>query len=342
MKDFISPTYTRLTIFLFLFLLPKLVFSHALEPGFLNIEQQSNLQLKITWKIPQVNGRPMGIYAHLPEICDNRVGPTVKFTGSAYLSTWYTRCKTSISGKNIYIEGLGSTATDVLVRYKPLDKSAVTLLLTPHQTSKLLPEDPNLWSIVGIYLLLGVDHILLGIDHLLFVLALILLVSSKWSLIKTITAFTIAHSITLSAAALGYINFPVPPVEAVIALSIMFLALEISKRQIGKQSLTERKPWLVSFSFGLLHGLGFASALADTGLPETEIPAALLTFNIGVELGQLLFITGALITIHCLKLTCKYFTIKQVHQEKGITYLVYGIGSISSYWFIERVVGFWT
>lgn len=342
MNNLLRPAGIKLgLLFLFIIILPKLAFSHALEPGFLNIEQQSKQQFKITWKIPQVNGQPMGIYAHLPDVCNDRFGPKTQFTGSAYLSNWQTSCKDGISGNSIYIEGLDKTATDVLVRYKPLEKSAVTLLLTPHQTSKILPKEPDLWSVVSSYLLLGVDHILLGIDHLLFVLALILLVSSKWGLIKTITAFTLAHSITLSAATLGYISFPVPPVEAIIALSIMFLALEITKNQAGKMSLTERKPWLVSFTFGLLHGLGFASALAETGLPETEIPAALLTFNIGVELGQLLFIAMVLITIYCLKLTCKYFNIKQAYQKRGITYLVYTIGSISSYWFIERVVSFW-
>ena len=160
-----------------------------------------------------------------------------------------------------------------------------------------MPEEASAWEVAGIYLTLGVDHILGGVDHLLFVLALLLLVRGSTLLFKTITAFTVAHSLTLALAALGVLNVPGAPVEAVIALSILFLACEIVRTRGGEIGLTARYPWVVAFTFGLLHGLGFAGALAEVGLPETAIPLALLFFNVGVEVGQLLFVVAALVVV---------------------------------------------
>jgi hydrogenase/urease accessory protein HupE len=182
---------------------------------------------------------------------------------------------------------------------------------------------------------LGIEHILLGIDHLLFVLALIMITKGKWRILKTITAFTLAHSITLSLAALGIVNFPGPPVEAVIALSIVFLASEIIRNFNGQQTLTSKKPWIVAFTFGLLHGFGFAGALADIGLPQTEIPLALAFFNIGVELGQIIFVIAMLLVIYLLQLKKEWPTyLKKIPP--------YAIGSLAAYWMIERVAGFWS
>jgi hypothetical protein len=181
------------------------------------------------------------------------------------------------------------------------------------------------------YTLLGIEHILDGVDHLLFVLGLLLLVNGKWRLFKTITAFTVAHSITLGLAAFGLINIPPKPVEAVIALSIVLLAVEIIRSQQGKYGLSYRFPWGIAFGFGLIHGLGFAGALAEIGVPQKEIPLALLFFNVGVEMGQLLFVFAFLVLTQIFR---------QIHIGWPAWCRVvpaYVIGIIASYWLIERL-----
>ena len=183
--------------------------------------------------------------------------------------------------------------------------------------------------------MLGIEHILLGIDHLLFVLGLLLIVRGFGLLLKTITAFTVAHSVTLAMATLGFVNVPQAPVEAVIALSILFLASELAKQQKGNPGMTSRYPWVVALSFGLLHGFGFAGALSEVGLPQTDIPLALLFFNVGVEVGQLMFVAIVLMifwVIQKLKFRWPAWT-KQVPA--------YAIGSLAAFWFIQRTVSFW-
>ncbi len=184
------------------------------------------------------------------------------------------------------------------------------------------------------YFRLGVDHILSGLDHLLFVLALILLIRDRWMLVKTITAFTLAHSITLAGATLGLFNLPPKPVEAAIALSIVFLAVELVKSKPGEQRLAERLPWLVAFAFGLLHGFGFAGALMETGLPQSDVPLALLTFNLGVEAGQLLFVAVVRLPFRASQ------AIVTGPQPKLRLLAAYGIGSVSMVWLISRLASF--
>jgi len=343
-----SKTLSRLrepyiiSLLIYFLLVPTIVFSHQLEPGFLDIIEKHNDRYAVTWKVPQVKGAPMSIEAMLPSNCLPPSAPNLMYSGFAFSAKWESICQGGIEGRTIRIDGLDRTATDVLVRYQSDNSSVVTIRLTPEHSEKILPHDPEFWDVAKTYLFLGVDHILKGIDHLLFVLALIILVRSNWNLIKTITAFTVAHSITLSAASLGYIHVSIPPVEAIIALSIVFLAVEIAKRQKGHLRLTEKKPWLIAFLFGLLHGLGFASALAATGLPQNEIPAALLTFNIGVELGQLLFIFIILILAKSCLMVNRHLHLGQRTLQIGLTATNYTIGGVAAYWFIERVAGFWT
>jgi hydrogenase/urease accessory protein HupE len=206
-------------------------------------------------------------------------------------------------------------------------------MLQPDKDSSVIPGETSTFDVIKTYSKLGVEHILLGIDHLLFVLALIIITKGKWKIIKTITAFTIAHSITLSLAALGYVNFPTPPVEAVIALSIVFLAVEIVKNQGGQQTLTSKKPWLVAFTFGLLHGFGFAGALSNIGLPTNDIPFALAFFNVGVEAGQIAFVIVVLGVIKVLSYKSEWPIIIQKMPA-------YVIGSLATFWMIERVMIF--
>ena len=192
------------------------------------------------------------------------------------------------------IDGLASTMTDALVRIEFVDGGEWVERLTPGAPQATIPAGQSGWAVAATYLKLGVEHILLGIDHLLFVLALILIAPNTRQLIKAITAFTVAHSITLAAATLGFVHVPPTPVEAAIALSIAFVAAEIVRAREGKAGIAARAPWIVAFAFGLLHGFGFAGALSEIGLPAGHIPVALLFFNVGVEIGQLLFVAVVL------------------------------------------------
>jgi hydrogenase/urease accessory protein HupE len=240
-----------------------------------------------------------------------------------------------LTGSIVNIDGLESTFTDVLLRLERANGVEITHRLTPAAPSYVFEAEPGYGQVAWTYFVLGVEHILLGIDHLLFVLALLIVVTGWRKLVGTITAFTVAHSITLALAALGFVHVPGPPVEAIIALSIVLVAGEIIHGRQGNPGLTARLPWIVAFTFGLLHGFGFAGALADIGLPQSSIPLALFTFNIGVEAGQLLFV-GAMLVL-------SWFTrrIQPSPPEWAWRTPTYVIGGLAAYWVIERVVGFW-
>ena len=205
----------------------------------------------------------------------------------------------------------------------------------------MVPAAPGVVEILKSYVTLGVDHILTGFDHLLFVFALVLLIPDRWRLVGAITAFTVAHSLTLAAAVLGWIVVPVPPVEALIALSIMFLAAELVRRDGTGRRLSERYPWAIAFAFGLLHGLGFARALLDVGLPEGDVPLALFAFNVGVEAGQLLFI-GVVLAAIALSPSSPSPTPSPASftPARATTAVAYAIGGVSASWFVARVAAF--
>jgi hydrogenase/urease accessory protein HupE len=235
----------------------------------------------------------------------------------------------------IEIVGLQATITDVLVRVM-LDGTHSTTLVRPSKPWVDITASRGSLGVAGAYVMHGIEHILFGYDHLLFVLALILIVRSGRVLLITVTAFTIAHSITLSLATLGVLHVPGPPVEATIALSILLLACEIIRSEQGQASLTAKWPWLIAFSFGLLHGFAFASALTEIGLPQGDIPLALFAFNVGVEIGQLIFIAAVLGALRCAK-WIKFPVFVERHAKPVTTY---AIGILAAYWFIERLAGF--
>lgn len=318
--------------------------AHELRPGYLELKQTGYEEYNVLWKVPAKGELRLGLYVKLPDNCKNISNPYAYQASGAYIEKWTTACEGGLTGNEIYVEGLTSTFTDVLARIERTDGSSQAARLTPSSPSFVVESEPGSFQVVKTYLVLGVEHILLGIDHLLFVLALLLIVKGWKRLIGTITAFTIAHSITLAAATLGLVNVPGKPVEAIIALSIVFVAAEILHGMNGRSGLAERMPWLIAFIFGLLHGLGFAGALSEVGLPRTSIPLALLFFNVGVELGQLLFVAVMI---------CIYFAFKSVlgilksrqtvltgimRIERGVAYL---IGSVACYWVIERIYSFW-
>jgi hypothetical protein len=283
----------------------------------------------------------MPITAVLPATCKTDTSPEPRFDGAAWSATWLADCPGGLQGGRIVIRGLETTQTDVLVRYELRPGVPETHRLTATEPGFAIPAPQGLWGVASTYGALGVSHILGGIDHLLFVFVLLLLVQDRWRLLGTVTAFTLAHSLTLAAATLGWIVVPAPPVEAVIALSIMFLAAELTKTEGAGLRLTERHPWIVAFSFGLLHGLGFASALKEVGLPQTEVAPALLFFNLGVEAGQLMFIGGVLLAGALLaRLYPQAIASVTGRGRTGARLVGYGIGSLAATWAIARITAF--
>lgn len=312
--------------------------AHALQPGYLELRALGGDSWSVLWRKPDLQGSPMPIDPRISATCEAQAVPPASFDGRAWTARWVLRCPGGLQGATITIDGLEGTRTDVLIRYETAPGSeGRSWRLVPSDTSYLIPESPGRWDVFTSYTGLGVEHILTGADHLLFVLALLLLIRSLPVLLGAITAFTLAHSITLGAAALGWLNVPGPPVEAIIALSIMFVASEILHHDPARPRLSERAPWIVSFGFGLIHGLGFGSALAEIGLPSGEIVLALLAFNLGVELGQLMFIAAVLLAWRVLQPLSSL----QV-AVWGRVLVVHAIGGLAAYWLIERVAGFWT
>lgn len=314
---------------------------HALEPGYLDIRQMTPETFRVFWRKPDVNGAPMQIEARLPGTCTPDRGDTPQFDGAAWISAWLTECPGGLTGGTVRIEGLEGQNTDVLLRIQLQDSATTTVRLTPDQTGHEILAEPSGWGVFSSYFQLGFEHILEGWDHLLFVFALLVLIRDPWRLLGAITAFTVAHSITLAFASLGLLSVPGPPVEAVIALSIVFLAVEILKHDDVEQRLSERYPWVVSFSFGLLHGLGFAGALREIGLPQGDIPTALLAFNVGVEAGQIAFVMAVLAAIAMLRLILPRLVdaLRNPHSIGG-TAVGYAIGCVATFWLVERVSGF--
>ncbi len=311
---------------------------HALQPGYLEIRLIDKELYAAVWKKPAVNSRPMAITAKLPQSCDPRTPVEPIWDGSAYIARWTLRCSGGLEGGVIRIDGLDQTKTDVLVRFDFADGASQTHRLTPSDSSFTVPSQPSRLEVVRTYLLLGFKHILSGIDHLMFVLALLLLVKGVRRLIVTVTAFTIAHSLTLAGATLGFVQIPGPPIEATIALSIMFVASEIIHSRQGIPGLTQKYPWVVAFTFGLLHGFGFAGALAQIGLPQASIPIALLFFNVGVEIGQLLFIASVFAAIALAQQVTRRIDVPRPTWAWAVP--PYVIGGIASYWIIQRVAVF--
>jgi len=288
-------TIQRITIGLFLLCLAQLSFADEIRPGYLEIKENSENVFSVLWKVPAKGDKKLSIQPKLPDNCTNKTPTNTQLINASYIQRWIITCENKLQNKTLSITGLK----------------------------------------IKTYTSLGIEHILLGVDHLLFVFALLLIVSDNRRLLLTITAFTIAHSITLAGATLGYIQLPQQPVEAIIALSILFLAMEIIHGKNEHPGAAARWPWLIAFIFGLLHGFGFAGALAEVGLPQQAIPLALIFFNIGVELGQILFVATILFfgwILHRLK--------QPALLERSETVATYAIGSLSSFWLFERISAF--
>ncbi len=304
--------------------------AHESLPGYLQIREQKPAVYGVLWKVPAVEGAPPAIAFTTPGGCRSAEETTGPQTPGAIVRAWTMECPGGIAGRTIAIAGLPLTLVDVLVRIRHRDGSLVTHILRPAEPSFVVPAAGGNGEDVLGYLRLGVEHILYGLDHLFFVLGLLLIVRGARRLLQTITAFTVAHTLTLALATLGVVRVPTAPTEAVIALSIVFLGTELALHQRGQTGLTYSRPWIVAFAFGLLHGFGFAGTLARIGIPHAEIPLALLLFNCGVEVGQLAFVLAFLALVSSLRdLELKW---PRWAQES----VPYAFGATAACWFIQR------
>jgi hydrogenase/urease accessory protein HupE len=305
--------------------------AHEIRPAYLDMRETATDEFAVVWKVPAQGDMRLGLYASLPRPCVEKAEPARSIEGGAYLERWTVACARGLKGGEIAIDGLESTMTEALVRIEYENGNTEVVRLMPDAPSFTAAGAQTSLEVARTYFLLGVDHILSGLDHLLFVLALMLLIRDRWMLVKTITAFTVAHSITLAGASLGYFSLPQKPVEATIALSIAFVASELIKMRPGERRLSESYPWVVAFAFGLLHGFGFAGALKEIGLPQSDVPLSLLTFNLGVEAGQLIFVAAALALFRA---TGALVAIPRAPARQVGAYM---IGTAAMLWLIPRI-----
>lgn len=318
---------TRLSIAVALLLMSASAQSHPLAPALLQLKELSSGRVEVLWKRSALRVPGSDIQPVLPEDCPALGPPTFEKEGSAVFARWQIDCREGgLVGRSIRIDGLGPARIDTLVRIELADGRTIQRVLRRDEASMVVPGKASRWVVFRDYCAIGFDHILSGADHLLFVFGLFLLCSGMKPLLKTVTSFTVGHSITLSLAALGYANLPSGPVEFLIACSVLVLAVELARDE-EEPSLMRRHPWPMALVFGLLHGLGFAGALREVGLPSGEIPMALFSFNVGIELGQLAFVLGLVLLAPLLQ---------RLPIALPTRASVYVMGSLAAYWVIER------
>lgn len=308
--------------------------AHVFAPALLELrevgEQFGEYVVSVRWKQPRVRASGSLLEPVLPAECVPGE-PLSVIEGTGLVSTWMLECPRTLVGERIAVEGIAGSGADVVLRVSFEDGRTLTQVLNADQPEFLVPEHQTALSVAVDYARVGIEHILSGWDHLLFVLGLVLLVGWGRMLLWTVTAFTLGHSVTLALAVLGFVRFPPQPIEALIAFSIYLLAIELARRQSHRQTLMDRVPWIVAGGFGLLHGLGFAGALQQVGLPEGEIPLALFAFNVGIEIGQLAFVALVLASWAALR------AVSFEWPKWALRVPAYGIGTLAAYWFFERV-----
>lgn len=305
--------------------------AHALDPVLFELTERADGKVDVLWKAPNMKVPGLDLVPELPPECQ-RVGEIREETTTdeedATVSRWVVDCGAGLVGKTVGIAGLEST--DALVRVTLQSGATDRRVLGAGHATLLIEGDPSRVDVLHDYARLGLEHIASGLDHLLFVFGLLLLVGSWRPLVATITAFTLGHSVTLALASLELVSVPQAPVEVVIAISIYVLAVELSREVSAQGSLLRRWPWGMAFCFGLLHGLGFAGALREAGLPSSEVPLALLSFNLGIEAGQVFFVAIALLSMASLRSVVAAVPpwVRRVP--------VYAMGTAASYWILVR------
>ncbi len=307
--------------------------AHESRPAYLELKETVPGQFSVLWRTPVLAGMRLPLVLKMPDGVKNLKEPVVQeLTDSLIERRSIDAGPPGLTGKRIEFPGLQFTITDVLVRVQLLDGRTLQTIARPSQPWVEIAASQVWWQVMGTYIVEGIRHILFGADHLLFVLGLLLIVGNGWMLVKTVTAFTVAHSISLGVATLGYAEAPTLPLNAAIALSILFLGPEIVRSWRGETSFTIRHAWVAAFAFGLLHGFGFASALTGAGLPRQDLPLALLSFNVGVELGQLGFIALVLALE-------RSFRVLEIRWPRWVQALPgYTVGSLGAFWTVQRLV----
>ena len=319
------------SLLLLIMIVPQRVSAHEIRPAFLEIKQTASDRYDLLWRIPITAGMRLPIVLTIPGARNLRSPTTEEFSDSIVERRSIDVGPNGLAGEHIEFVGLQLTITDVLVRVQMLDGREWTTIARPSQPWVEIGASQTWLDVAGNYIVEGIRHILFGADHMLFVLGLLLIVKDRWMLLKTVSAFTVAHSITLAIATLGYAEVPVLPLNAAIALSILFLGPEIVRSWRGETSFTIEHPWVVAFAFGLLHGFGFASVLTSAGLPRHELPLALVSFNVGVELGQVGFI-GIILALE------SSFRVLEVRWPRWVQLLPgYTVGSLGAFWTVQRL-----
>jgi len=322
-------------IILYIVLFFSFVQADIIRPVYLEVIQKTPDSYALLLKVPAKGNKKHFMKVKDIAGCKDRGAHVRGSVNGSYMDRYTLLCTQDIKGKTIEVQGLENTKRDLLLRMEFLDNCSQSALLNPLHNSYRVKEDASPTQIIQTYTWLGITHILLGFDHLCFVFLLLIIVKNMRRLLWTITAFTLAHSLTMAGATLGIVHIPQQPIEAMIALSILFLAMEIIHEKQGKIGLTSRYPWVIAFTFGLLHGFGFAGALAEIGLPQQAIALALVFFNIGVEIGQLIFVATVVLTA---------LMLQQLNQpklmEKAEMFVVYAIGGLSAFWVFDRISAF--
>jgi hydrogenase/urease accessory protein HupE len=312
--------------------LAPLARAHPLGPSVLEIRETGGGRAEVGWKTPLLRPRGADLEPVLPDRC-RAVGPrTVSEEGGGVWTRWAVDCGTGgLVGERVGIAGPGSLALGALVRVTLADGRLVQGVVSPAHPMLTVPPRPCALDLAQDYVRLGVAHILVGPDHLLFVFGLVLLAGTARRLLATVSAFTAGHSVTLTLAAVGIVDFPSRLIEVAIAASVLALAVELARRPTVP-TLIRRRPWAMAGAFGLLHGLGFAAALREAGLPSGEVPLALLSFNVGIEVGQVLFVVGVLALGH----VAGRIPVRVPTWARRVP--VYGMGSLAGYWWLERTI----
>jgi len=309
------------------------------KPAYLQLTQVDQDTYDVLWKIPAIDeATPLKVKPQFPERTETLTTVRSTFSRGVTVQRWRVRVPGGLDGQAVIFSQLSETRIDVLARLVRLDGSVQLERILPVRPRFFARPSPGSLEVVTTYTVQGIEHILTGFDHLLYILAMLILVGGWRRIVVTMSAFTATHSLTLTAAALGWVHVPQAPVEACIALSILFVAREIVQMHRGRPGITARWPWVVSFTFGLMHGFGFAGALAEVGLPQSSIPTALLFFNVGVEIGQLLFVTAVLTVIAVGWRAARRLRWPQTDWVWRVA--PYAIGGLASFWLVERVTAF--
>lgn len=304
--------------------------AHPLAPALLELEEDASGVVRVLWKRSSLRVPGSRLQPVVPESCPSRSEPRFEKRGAAVLLRWEIDCgERGLVGRPIRIDGLGPAMIDTLVRIELADGRKIQRVLRRSESSMIVPARADRMAVFRDYLTIGFEHILSGADHLLFVFGLFMVCVGTRALVKTITSFTVGHSVTLSLAALGFTDLPTGPIEILIAGSVLALAVELA-RDKNQETFVRRHPWPMAMIFGFLHGMGFAGALREVGLPAGEIPMALLSFNLGIELGQLAFVSGLAILL---------ILVRRLAIPLPTRAAVYVMGSLAAYWVIDRSAG---